>query len=230
MSLARVGIAGALGLGLLIARAPLALGDSQGACSVALSQVPGAAWDGSGVWHVRGAGALTVAVVTVEPKPNVKTSIEFYGVAVPAVTSVGADGGAVINLDGASTYGVFTKTMDVAVGTSACSVTVPIVVDDRAALGSIATLVGLVLFGFGILGVLSTSIRRRGFGKRLGGGFFGLLGGLGAGLLLQEFGWVDPADSLLLAAPLAGLLVGAAFPTILPRREVEAPAPPVEAT
>lgn len=203
----------------------IAAADTQGACAVAFAQVPGGAWHG-GVWHVLEDGVLRTSVVSLDAKPQITVSVDFYGVGFPAAAFAGKDGGGSLSLVPASQFATFTRVIDFSTSTGSCVATVPVVIDGQSAIGSLAGLVGLLLSIVGFLGFLLTTMRRRGVLKRIAGGVFGVLFGLGAGLLLQEFGVVDPANSLLLAAPLIGLIIGVACPTLLRRRSASTPPTP----
>lgn len=50
--------------------------------------------------------------------------------------------------------------------------------------------------------------RKKPIGATFVGAFFGLIGGIGLGIYLQELGTIAPSNKAGLAVPIAGLLLG----------------------
>lgn len=203
---------------------------TQGACAAVFTQVPGGSQPAADGWHVRDDGVLNMSLFTVEQQPRITVTIDFYGLAFPASTVTGKDGGGTYSLGAASQFKAFTRTVDLSATTGSCVATTPIIIDSQNGLSSIAGIAGAVLTILGLIGFALTAIGRRGLWKRVAGAFFGLLAGLGAGLLLQEFGTVDPANALLLAAPILGLIIAAACPALIRRGRAVPPAPTATTT
>jgi hypothetical protein len=196
---------------------------SQGPCTVAYAQSGVGAWAGGKLWHVDRTGTLGLSVVTATSTVRLSVDADFYGIAVPVGTYTGRNGGAGINLVPPGRIAPYTRVFDLTTSTGSCVATVSAVIDGVGPLGSLAGRVGLLASALGLLGVLLTLIGRRRIGKRTLGAIFGLIAGIGIGLLLQELGLTDPDNPALLAAPILTLIVAAALPGVRRRSRRASP-------
>jgi hypothetical protein len=187
---------------------------SEGPCTVAYAQSGAGAWAGGRLWHVDQRGTLSLSVVTATSTVRLRIDADFYGIAVPVGTYTGPDSGVGVSLVPPSRIAPYTRVFDLTTSTGSCVATVPAVIDGVGPVGSLGGRVGLLATVLGLLGVVLTLIGRRRIVKRTLGAIFGLIAGLGIGLLLQELELTDPANPALLAAPLLTLIVAAALPGV----------------
>jgi hypothetical protein len=166
-------------------------------------------------WHLKNEDVVTGTGSAPSEQTTVQIGAVVFGVAVPVVNSTGnkgtsGSGGPYAVAD----YSKYGRIISVAGSSDSCSGYVTIIVDDVDALSTAAGAGGLAVGVLGTLGVLATAFR----GGRVGGAVFGLLAGLGFGVLLTQTGTLDPRSMVGLALPGGGLVVGAAIAGIFKRR------------
>lgn len=114
-------------------------------------------------------------------------------------------------------------------GAGGCDGSVLITIVDENAFTNAISLVGLVLGGLGILVLLGLAFAAASCFSRVLGFIFGLLAGVGIGLVLMEMGVLDPRALAGLAVPAVGAIVGAVLPGVLHHGPTAAVSPPPSA-
>jgi hypothetical protein len=166
-------------------------------------------------WLVGRGSTLTVAGTAVPQQTRLDVEALLYGIPVHLFSDRGKSTTGFSTGWAASDVATYTRVLGVRARTDGCSGSVTLVVDESP-LQALAGVVGLALTVIGGVGVALVAFRRRrpgvtsALGAALLGLVLGLLGGLGAGLFLQQVEALSPLDRSTLIAPLAGAVVGLA--------------------
>jgi hypothetical protein len=203
----------ALGLALLSARPAHAL-VSGGCTAKATASVSGPIdLTTERVWHLRNED-----VVNGEGHPasgtklkGVTVRVDSFGMSIPIYFNNDEGTGGTAGPYSVSTYSKLIRILAASgeAGGGACTGSIKIILDDASPVANVSSGLGLLLAVVGLILMLRAVFGRGGFGSRLGGAFGGLVCGLGAGLLLQQTGTLEPTSLLGLAFPALGLIVGA---------------------
>lgn len=146
--------------------------------------------------------------------PSAKSaSVGAYalGMAIPIASGTSEDGETSGSVDGVSvsTFALLgARFMVHGSADNGCSGVIEIIIDDVNPLFTALGGGGLLLAVLGLLVVLSFLRGGGGAGKRLIGGIFGLLGGIGAALAAEQFGLIDPTEPLGLFIAIGAAVLG----------------------
>jgi hypothetical protein len=172
------------------------------------------------VWHLKKddiAGGSGTAPVKMKA-----ASVSAYGlgIGIPIASGTSKDGETSGKVDGVSvaTYAILGHRFVVAgsaSGDGSCSGEIDIIIDDVNPLLTLLGGGGLILAIIGLIAMLLFSRSSGGCLNRVLSGLFGGLGGLGAGLALEQFEVLDPTEPIglfiLIGAAIIGFLTAGIF-------------------
>lgn len=160
------------------------------------------------VWHMS-RNAIVQGSGHSEPElTSVSVAVSILGLGIPVFSSSGKGHGGDAGPFHAQDYSGIVRVIGASGVAGPCSGSVMIIFDDQTPLGTMAGRAGLGLLLVGILGMLLSAWRGRGGGAIAGGLIFGILAGVGAGLVAEEAGLLDPFNKLDLLVVGGGALLG----------------------
>ena len=200
----------------------IAFGTITGGCAATGTSTSGGTIDLAAAteWHVKSTD--TISGTGTAPSPQTSASVGAYGLGLAIPIASGSGGGdtsgSVTGL-AMSTFSLLGArfTME---GTSTgagggCSGQVLLVIDDVNPLLTVLGGGGAAVAAVGAVILLAAMRMGGGFGSRLVGLLFGLVGGAGLGLSLAQFGILDAASIVGLAVAVGGGVIGLVTPGLL---------------
>jgi hypothetical protein len=159
-------------------------------------------------WHVRTDDVISGSGTAPSDQTFVTISAYALGVAVPIVNNTGKGKTGSAGPHNVSSYSWIAKTITGSGSSDSCTGYVTLVIDDVNPLATLAGGGGVAAGVLGLIGMIAVARRQGSSGPRLGGLLAGLLAGVGFGLALQQYGYLDPRNLAGLALPGVGALVG----------------------
>ena len=175
------------------------------------------------VWHVTGADVLNGGASSSTPQRFVQLKVVFFGIGLPLLDRTGNATSGAAGPYRIADYDRYTRVLAVAGTSTSCEGAVLIVVDDVAPLATWAGVLGMIGALLGLIGLVASMFLVPSGSSRVVGMILGLLGGLGAGLYLQQAAILDPANVLGLALPGVGVVLGLLLPGTLHQRSASRP-------
>jgi hypothetical protein len=176
------------------------------------------------VWHVTSADVLNGQASSSTPQRFAQLKVVFFGIGLPLLDRKGNATSGPAGPYRIADYDRYTRVLAVAGTSTTCEGAVLIVVDDVAPLATWAGVLGLIAGLLGLIGLVASMFLVPTGSSRVVGMILGLLGGLGAGVYLQQAAILDPANVLGLALPGVGVVLGLLLPGTLHERGASRPA------
>lgn len=178
----------------------------------------------SSTWHVKDADVLNGQATAPTPQKSAQLKVLLFGIGLPLLDKQGNSVSGTAGPYLISDYDRYTRVLAVAGTSNTCDGNILIIVDDVSPLSTWAGVLGLIAAVLGIIGLVATMFQVPAGAARVVGMVVGVVGGLGIGLVLQEFAILDPANILGLLLPVGGAIVGLVVPGVAYRGRIAPPA------
>jgi hypothetical protein len=165
------------------------------------------------VWHLKSSDIVGGSGTAPAPMRSATVSAYGLGIGIPIAGGLSQDGETSGSVDDVtvSTYAIFGRRFVVAgsaSGDAQCSGEIEIVLDDVNPLLTAFGGGGIILAIIGLIALALLAGRESNLGNRFLGGVLGALGGLGAALALEQFGFLDPTQPIGLFMVIGLAIVG----------------------
>jgi hypothetical protein len=202
----------ALAFGFVLGSATPALAEVTGGCTAQATATtsPGIDITTKSEWHLKNTDVVSGSGTAPSDQTTVTVSAWAMGVPVPVLNSTGNNGrSGSAGPYAVSSYSWIAKVIPVSGKSDTCSGSLTVYLDD---VNPLLTAVGGGGAALGVIGLLlmaGTAFGRGGAAARIAGGIWGLVAGIGFGLLATQASLLDPRSPVGLAFPVVGLLLGA---------------------
>lgn len=159
------------------------------------------------VWHMSKNATVSGEGSSDPELTEVSVAVSVLGVSYPVFSQSGKGHGGSAGPFHASDYSSKARVIGASGEAGPCAGSVKIIFDDQSPAGTALGLAGLIALVVGLLGAVGAAFMRGCFGKVLAV-ILGLIAGVGAGLLAEEAGLLDPFNRLDLLVPLGGAVLG----------------------
>ena len=139
---------------------------------------------------------------------------DIFGLSIPVYSSTGKNTQGSAGPFNVADYANYGRVIAVAGTSDDCHGYLTIVISDASPLTNYLSLISIALLILGLLVLLMLAFSRPSTAKRIVGLLFGLVAGVGGGILLIEIGTLDPTSLAGLAFPIGGAIVGIIVPGI----------------
>jgi hypothetical protein len=164
------------------------------------------------VWHVTDTDVISGEARSPSLQRSAQLKVVIFGVGLPLLDRQGNSTTGAAGPYRIADYDHYSRVLSVAGTSTNCDGGILIIVDDVAPLATWAGILGLIATLLGLIGLTASLFLQPAGSSRVVGMIVGFLAGLGVGLLLQETAALDPANSLGLAFPVAGAVIGLIVP------------------
>ena len=170
------------------------------------------------VWHVTDTDVINGEARSPSPQKSAQLKVVIFGVGLPLLDRQGNSTRGAAGPYRIADYDHYSRVLSVAGTSTSCDGGILIIVDDIAPLATWAGILGLIAAVLGLIGLIASLFLQPTGSARVVGMIVGFLAGLGVGLLFQETATLDPANTLGLAFPVAGAVIGLIVPGVFRRR------------
>jgi hypothetical protein len=188
-----------------------------GGCTVSATTDSGTSTDltTTAVWHLH-TNDVVRGTATYPTQTYMHAYVVLFGVPVTVYNSSGTSTSGKAGPFQVSDYSRFARVFAVGGYSDTCTGAVLIVIDDQNPFLNLAAVVGLVVFGIGLIGLLILFFGggAGGCGAAFLGAIFGLLFGFGAAMVLAQAGILDPRNVGGIAVIVLGVIIGVGVPML----------------